>query len=54
VKIFLLPKIATQSPRNALSTAIASRDDIDRALMLQRVNHKNACGTVASYDIDNR
>jgi hypothetical protein len=54
MKIFLLPKIATQSPRNAFSTAIVSRDGIDRALMQQCVNHENACGTVASCDIDNR
>jgi hypothetical protein len=54
MKIFLLPKIATQSPRNALFTTIVSRDDIDRALMQQCVNHEKACGTVSSCDIDNR
>jgi hypothetical protein len=35
MKIFLLPKTATQSPRSVLLPASISRDDIDSAPTLQ-------------------
>jgi hypothetical protein len=54
MKIFLLPKIATQSPRNALSTVPMSRVAVARAQFVDGVNHENACGTGVSCNLDNR
>jgi hypothetical protein len=54
MKIFLLPKIATQSPRDARSTVSMSRDEVARAQFVDDVNHENACGTGVSCNLDNR
>jgi hypothetical protein len=54
VKIFLLPKSATQSPRNALSRRKAHSRDIDRATTIASANSENICGTGLSCNIGPR
>jgi hypothetical protein len=48
VKIFLLPKITTQSPRGALTAGAAALQHIPRPPRHTDVAHENACGTGAS------
>ena len=46
-KIFSLPKFATQSPRNALSTSSMSRGANKNRSRIKLSNNENICGTVA-------
>ena len=54
MKIFSLPKTATQSPRNALFEGVGEsrqrRMRSDRSMM----NYENACGAMVSRSVDNR
>jgi hypothetical protein len=53
-KIFLLPKIATQSPRTASPVTSTTCDDFDARCFIERVFCEKRCVTVASCNIDNR
>jgi hypothetical protein len=54
MKIFSLPKIATQSPRGALFRAPMSRDDVEFVSRDEFVNCRNGCSTAVSCGVDNR
>jgi len=53
-KIFLLPKIATQSPRTACPRHFDACDYFDALSFIERVFREKRCVTVASCNIDNR
>jgi len=54
MKIFLLPKIATQSPRKAPSTGSHHCGDVMDAVLVRLLVRKNACGASASCNFDRR
>jgi hypothetical protein len=53
-KIFSLPKIATQSPRNVLFAVV--HESRQRRMRSDRpvLNRGNACGAMVSWGVDNR
>jgi hypothetical protein len=54
VKIFSLPKFATQSPRNALSGKSGELRSRIGCLLRRSMNDENICGTGTSCNIDNQ
>jgi hypothetical protein len=54
MKIFSLPKIATQSPCGGFFRALMSRADVEFVSRDRCVNCENTCSTVVSCGVDNR
>ena len=54
MKIFSLPKIATQSPCGAFFRTPMSRDEVALVSRDQCVNYENTCSTVVSCAVDIR